>query len=114
MNATIIAVGGRAPPGRNTPTPSAESHWPGGARDSPVPIRARADGHRSKDLRAAPCPAPPAAANSGAFDSSSRSSPRSIESRPTAMHAQDRGPAPTAPPAPVPLVKTAIARSVSS
>jgi len=28
---------GRAPPGQNTPTPCAGSHWPGAARGSPAP-----------------------------------------------------------------------------
>src|SRR5262245_15421197 len=32
MKPTIISVGGRAPPGRNMPTPSGESHSPGAAR----------------------------------------------------------------------------------
>ena len=37
MNATITSVGGRAPPGRNTPTPSAGSRSPAAARGSRAP-----------------------------------------------------------------------------
>ena len=55
MNSTITSVGGRAPPGRNTPTPCAESRWPASAPDS----RARDPSSRSRSelVRPRPCPA---------------------------------------------------------
>jgi hypothetical protein len=33
----MASSGGRAPPSQNTPTPSAESHWPGAARGLRAP-----------------------------------------------------------------------------
>src|SRR6478735_1879537 len=40
MNRFITSVGGRAPPGQNTPMPCAESRWPDAAHGSSVPAPA--------------------------------------------------------------------------
>src|SRR6478609_8172463 len=102
MNATISAVGGRAPPVRKTLRLYAESHSRAGARDSPVLILASAVDRPSIARGAGPHHAPPAAPNSGASDASSRSSRRSIGSPPTATHTPAHALAPTAPLAHVP------------
>ena len=53
MNDTITSVGGRAPPGRNTPTPCAGSRWPASAHGSPARAPSAAHARRSSARRAA-------------------------------------------------------------
>src|SRR4030095_13483130 len=54
MNVTITSVGGRAPPGRKTRTPSGESHWRTSVRYSRVPGASGADARRSSTPVAGP------------------------------------------------------------
>src|SRR5205823_895299 len=106
MNATITSVGGRAPPGRKTRTPSAGSRSPGAAPDSRARARAAAAARPSSGRRAGRRPAHAAAPTSAASRPYTRSSPRSIRSPPIASRARPAAPTPAAPPAPAPPVRT--------
>src|SRR5437867_864971 len=106
MKAPITSVGGRAPPGRNTRTPSARSRWRVGARDSRARARAAAAARPSSGPPAYRRRAHAAAPIFAASQPCTRSSPRSIRSPPTASRARPAAPAPSAPPAPAPPVRT--------
>ena len=104
MNFSITSVGGRAPPVRNTPTPSAGSRWHGAARGFHAPVLSTAPARRSSTPGDGPDPVPLAAPNVGAFPMNTRSSRRRTGSPPTASRAGLRARIPSGPLALEPLV----------
>ena len=102
----MTSVGGRAPPARKTPRPSARSHWHAGVRGPHAP----APSAEPVLLCSAPDDgryhARPAGPSGGASPTCTRSSPPLTGSPPTASRADVRGRTPTGPPALEPPVST--------
>src|SRR5262245_31054688 len=93
MNAIITSLGGRAPPGRNTRTPSSEFRWRVAARSSHVQAVSDAGVHRSSGLAAGRCHAQPDGPTAEGLPRCIRVSRRPIESHSTAIRGPPYAPA---------------------
>ena len=106
MKVTITSVGGRAPPARKTPRPSAESHWPAGAHGLHVAAPSSGPVRRCSAQADVRCRARPGAPSDAASPRCGRSSPPPIGSPPTASHVAVRDRTPTGRVAPALRVST--------
>src|SRR5262245_43393602 len=106
MKAIMACVGGRAPPGQNTRSPCAGSHWLGEAPDSPARGLSAWLPCRWSGQACARCRPRPSSPTRSASATYSLSCPLSRRSPPTATHAHPRDPPPSAPHGRGPQAKT--------
>ena len=104
IESTVASLGGRTPPGRKTPRPSAESRSRVSAHDSPAPAPSAVACPRSSRLHVGPCRVRIGAPSSAASLLCGRSSMRSTTLPPTAMRTRPDAPTPSGRQARVPRV----------